>query len=119
MKKPKVFGFTISNGKKLAFLVPKPWSGDEWAIAVRTKLLPFLKKAYPGKTSFQILLDSEPLLHKPVAKRALRAANISVLPNWPKYSPDLNPQEHVWSWAEEKLRSWKMESKTLKVSKSW
>ena len=25
------------------------------------------------------------------------------LPDWPKYSPDLNPQENVWSWVEEHL----------------
>ena len=104
VKKQKVFGFTTSNGKKLAFLVPKPWSGEEWAIVVRTKVAPFLKKAFPGKTFFQILLDGEPLLHKPVAKRAMAASNITLLPNWPKYNPDLNPQEHVWSWAETHLR---------------
>jgi len=34
----------------------------------------------------------------------MKAANITVLPQWPKYSPDLNPQEHVWSWAETHLR---------------
>ena len=23
---------------------------------------------------------------------------------WPGYSPELNPQEHVWAWAEDELR---------------
>ena len=29
---------------------------------------------------------------------------LSCLPKWPGYSPDLNPQENVWAWAEETLR---------------
>ena len=31
-------------------------------------------------------------------------AGITVLPGWPSYSPDLNPQENVWAWAENRLR---------------
>ena len=31
-------------------------------------------------------------------------AGITVLPGWPSYSPDLNPQENVWAWAETRLR---------------
>ena len=29
---------------------------------------------------------------------------MQALPGWPSYSPDLNPQENVWSWIEEALR---------------
>ena len=29
---------------------------------------------------------------------------ITVFPRWPGYSPDLNPQENVWSWCEDELR---------------
>ena len=29
---------------------------------------------------------------------------VSVFPNWPKYSPDLNPQENVWAWTETAVR---------------
>ena len=28
-----------------------------------------------------------------------------MLPGWPPSSPDLNPQENVWSWAEEEVRT--------------
>jgi hypothetical protein len=103
VKKQKVFGMTTSNGKSLAFLTPSPWSAEQWAVLVKTKVKPFLKKAFPGLSSFHILLDGEPLLHAPSTKAAYRDAKITTGP-WPKYSPDLNPQEQVWSWAEPQLR---------------
>ena len=103
-RKQKIFGFTTSNGKKLAFFVPKPWSTEQWAVAVKKKVAPFLKKASPNDDSYTLLLDGEKLLHAPAAKAALKEANIDIFPDWPKYSPDLNPQENVWAWAEPKLR---------------
>ena len=103
-KKQKVFGLTTSNGKSVQFLVPTPWSSEVWAGLVRSKLAPFLKKSYPGKVSFQLLLDGEKLLHAPPARKAYTDCGITILPTWPKYSPDLNPQENVWAWAENRLR---------------
>ena len=103
-KKQKLFAMTTSNGKVLAFLVPKPFSAEQWAALVRRKVAPFLKKAFPGKTSFQVLLDGEKLLHAPVTKAAMRIEGITVLPGWPPRSPELNPQENVWPWAEKHLR---------------
>ena len=63
-----------------------------------------MKKAFPNKRAYQILLDGEQLLHAPVARAAMKEVGLAVLPSWPKYSPDLNPQENVWAWAEERLR---------------
>ena len=98
------FGTTTSNGHKLCFLVPHPWTSDGWAKEVKAKVGPFLKRAFPNRRSYQILLNEEQLLHAPVAKAAMKEIGLTVLPNWPTYSPDLNPQENVWAWAEEHLR---------------
>jgi transposase len=103
-KKQKVFGLTTSNGKSLVFVVPKPFSAEQWAVLVKKRVAPFLKKSFPRLQSFNILLDGEGLLHAPAAKAAYRKANMSTEPGWPKYSPDLNPQENVWAWAESRLR---------------
>ena len=34
----------------------------------------------------------------------MTSQSITVLPGWPKYSPDINPQENVWKGAEVGLR---------------
>ena len=103
-RKQKIFGFTTSNGKSLCFPVPKPWTTELWAEDIKTKVVPFLRSAFPGRTSFTILLDGEQLLHGPAAKAAMAAGGIQIFSGWPGYSPDMNPQENVWSWAEDELR---------------
>ena len=112
-QKQKVFGLTSSNGKSLCFKVPSPYTTELWAKDVKAKVGPFLKRSYPALKVFQILLDGEKLLHAPAAKAALKAMNITILPGWPKYSPDLNPQENVWAWAEPELRRRKKATDTF------
>ena len=97
VKKQWVFGLTTSNGKSLQFLVEKPRTGEQWAVDIKKRVGPFLKKAFPNLRSYRLLLDGEALLHKPVAKAELARQSISVVPGWPPYSCQLNPQEHVWS----------------------
>lgn len=103
-KKVKIFGLTTSTGKVLAVPCPTPMTGEKFADLVRRKIKPFLKKVFPRKASWQILLDGEKIFRSPVAKAALAETSVKVFPNWPPYSPDLNPQENVWPWAENKLR---------------
>ena len=103
-KKVCVFGFTASNGRKLCFIVKKPWTSADWAKEIKAKLAPWLKRTFPRKATFTVLLDGEKLLHAPIAKAAMTEVGLSCVPKWPGYSPDLNPQENVWAWAEETLR---------------
>ena len=40
----------------------------------------------------------------PEAKAELARWGVKALPNWPPYSPDMNPQENVWPWIEKNVR---------------
>ena len=104
VKKCKILGFTASNGRVLLVRCPVPWNSSRFASLVRQYVGPFFRKAFPDRMHFRILIDSERLLHTDEAKRAFADYGIKPMPGWPKYSPDLNPQENVWSWAEQALR---------------
>ena len=58
-------------------------------------------------------MDGEKVFYGPPAKKAMKDNDITVLPGWPKYSPDLNPQENVWDWAEKELRTMECSSDTF------
>ena len=103
-RKGKVLGFTTSTGRMLYAMCPRPWSSAQFARMVRRRVGPFFQACFPGKAHIRILIDSEPLLHTDEAKAAFGEFGIEAMPSWPTYSPDLNPQENVWSWVERALR---------------
>ena len=80
------------------------FNAAKWAGYLKSKVVPFLKRTFPEKASFNLLLDGEKLLHAPDAKRVMNQYQIKTLSDWPGYSPELNPQDHVWSRAEPLLR---------------
>ena len=98
-----MFGITLASGKNLVCPARLPFDAAQWVALVRRRVGPFVRKHLPGQTC-TVLLDGETLLHTPEAKAALQAFGIRALPNWPSESPDLNPQENVWPWIEERLR---------------
>lgn len=103
-KGQKIFGMTTSNGKILAIKMPTPYNNYIWKRLVTSKIVPFLKRAFPNKRAFKLLLDGEKIFHAPEPKAAYREAGITILPGWPAYSPELNPQENVWPQSDKRLR---------------
>ena len=104
VRQGKVFGVTLSSGQQATWVLKQPFTGDDFAELVRKKLGPFMAAAFPDHSKRMLLLGGEKLSHTENAKAALQEAGIRVLPDWPPYSLDLNPQENVWPWLETKLR---------------
>ena len=69
----KVFGLTTSTGKTLNLLIDTPFKAEDWAEVLRDRVVPFLKKTFPQKKAFKILLDGEKIFHAPEAKRVMNA----------------------------------------------
>ena len=102
-KKFRVLAFTNSLGGVCAIGVKEPWNSAEFVQLVRNHIGPWLQQVYPDHEEIQILIDGEKNMHTPEAKAALRDFGITTM-SWPKYSPDLNPQENLWARAEVDLR---------------
>lgn len=104
VRKVKVFGLTTSTGQSLSVPCPLHPQAKDWIKLVRGPVSAFLKACLPNKRICQVLLDGESILHTAEAKIAMKEHGVRILPRWPSHSPDLNPQENVWAWAEKDLR---------------
>ena len=113
VKKCKILGFTAANGRVLCVRCLAPWNSSKFAVLVRKHVGPFFRRAFPERRLIRILIDSERLLHTDEAKRAFAEFGICPMAGWPKYSPDMNPQENVWSWTEKALRREEQKSDTF------
>ena len=116
-RRAKVFGLTLSTGASLVVPCPTNCTAENWIQIVHGRLADVLRNAFPDRRSFTILLDGETILHTDDAVAALAEYNIRLLPDWPPNSPDLNPQENVWAWAETRLRKVEKSADTFSVFK--
>ena len=105
VKKVKVLGFTCSTGAKWVGACPTPWDNVKYADMLKDKVVPFLKRQFPGGRTIRLLLDGEKLLRAPAPKAVMDKNKLEFLEDWPPRSPDLNPQENVWAWTERRLRA--------------
>lgn len=115
VKKQKVFGLTLSTGKVLAILAPMPFTGEVWQRLLTSKVVPFLKRAFPRRRKIRILLDGEKVFRTDAAQGIMKSKGIELLPDWPPNSPELNPQENVWPHSENALRDAEKDSDSFEV----
>ena len=91
-RKAKVFGMTTSSGKVLVTPSPLNPKSSDWIKILQSKVVPFLREAFPRRRTFVLLLDGEKIFHTEEAEAARKRAGVKLLPDWPSFSPDLNPQ---------------------------
>ena len=104
VSKANVFGITASDGSSMVCPSPLYPTSKDWVKMFQDQVAPFLRSVFPGRRRLTVLLDGEKLMHTADAKAAMRRSGVRLLPGWPSHSPDLNPQENVWAWAQGMLR---------------
>ena len=112
-----MFGLTTSAGEVLVLPSKKLHPTTEDWMNMVPHVYNFLRASYPTRRSYTLLLDGEKILRTPEAAAVMAEHGLRVLPNWPAHSPDLNPQESMWAWAEPRLRKAEKKADSFAVFK--
>jgi hypothetical protein len=121
----KVFaGF--GNGRVIFATTYEKFTGSSAAGILRRSILPGLRRAYPGRSRFRVLMDGDPNFRARVFTTALQKANITKV-TIPPRSGDLNPIETMWAHVARDLqahvtasRHWRNGVKvTIPAKKRW
>lgn len=83
----------------------------EYIQVLKTQLLPAAKQLFKGKR-WQLLHDGAGPHVKAETKAFLQQQGVKVVACWPANSPDLNPIENLWAWAQRQIN--KQDIHTLK-----
>ena len=86
-------------------------TSEEYTAVLDTTLLPEGKRMFTGQgvSTWTLQQDNDPAHKEAQATISSwnhnHSSSILLLPSWPPNSPDLNPMENVWAWAEAKVNA--------------
>jgi transposase len=88
------WGCVWYGGKSTLHTTNKTINAQEYTSILSKHLLPCM----PEGSRFRFQQDNASPHKAKHTTEWLAEFGVSVLPDWPPYSPELNPIEHVWSW---------------------
>lgn len=97
-----VWGCAWYSGKSDLYVCDKTIDAKEYINILTNNLLPCIPDSNRYKCNFQ---HDNARPHVPAkTQNWLGQFAVNMLEDWPTYSSDLNPMEHVWSWMIENIR---------------
>ena len=85
-------------GKTPLFQIPRSMSSGEFAAFLETKAIPAMSKiGGPEPRRWKLLHDHDGIHTAKITRKSLKNAGVTLVPDYPSRSPDLNILENVWA----------------------